>query len=97
MSRLHYDLVADRKTADIEVEDFTRLLTCQFQGNEDVRMDKPSDYINGFEYTGLALSGSLTSDTVWSIVRFTWINNRNIRAQYQSKMSWDNRSQGWPL
>lgn len=97
MSRLHYDLVADRKTADLELDVFTRILTGQIYDNEEVRMDKPESYNNGFEYCGVAELGSDPSLPVWNCIRCTWMNNRKVRMQYRSNIIWNNRSGGWLL
>ena len=96
MSRLHYDLVADRKSADIETDVFTRICTEQFFDTEEVRMDKPQTFDGTFEYVGVAETGSATSDAVWQIIRVTWTANRPTRRQFQPDMIWDDRTQGWP-
>ncbi len=74
---------------------FGRLLNRQLNDNEEIRMDKPSNYNNGFEYIGVAADGSSPSAPVWDCIRITWVNFRTEKAQFRSNIVWDDRTVGW--
>ena len=81
-------------TATISVPNydaFTRLLQGQINNNEEIRRE----FTSAAEYVGLALTGSLTSNLVWNVVKKTLINNHTIRLQFQTGISWDDRTLGW--
>lgn len=83
------------KSYIIEVSDFTRILKGEFEDNEEVRIDRPVDWTDGYEYVGVAPAGSSPNDTVWSCLRCKWLNNRKERIQFRSDIAWSNRTQGW--
>ncbi len=91
MGRLRFDLVSDRKSADLELDVFTRLLTGQVSDGEEVR----KDWEGNFEYVGLAEAGTNPEAPVWNCVKCTWVNGRRVRFQFKSNMSWTNRTMGW--
>lgn len=77
-------------------QNFGRILNEQFNDNEEVRFLKPMSYANSFEYCGVALAGSLTSDPVWTCLRCSYDNNgRKNRYQIRTGVIWDNVTQGW--
>lgn len=78
-----------------ESDKFTRIIFGQFAATEEVRIDRPSSYDNGFEYVAIAPSGSDTGLTVWSCVRCTWANKHKTRMQFRENISWDARTIGW--
>ncbi len=94
--KLQFDFIRDTKQGIIELNVFTRLLEGEIYDFEEIRKDSPLDYTDGYEYVGLAPSGSSIADPVWSCIRFTWENSRKTRMQYKADMTWNNRTQGWP-
>lgn len=95
MAKLSFDLIKDSKQGVIELETFNRILQGDIYDYEEIRMDKPTDYTNGFEYVGLAPTGSSIFDPVWSCVRCTWVNMKKTRMQFRANMPWDLRINGW--
>jgi hypothetical protein len=80
------------RSAIVESDVFTRMLNDQIYDNEELRMDKPSDYTSGYEYLGLALAGSSITNAVWCCIKRTWQNNRCIRVQYKAAIPWTDRA-----
>ena len=77
-------------TGIVEADQFTRILNEQFYDDEEVRMLRNSVY----EYCGVALAGSLTSDPVWTCLRQSRdINGKVCRWQIKFNVVWDNISQ----
>lgn len=80
------------RTATIESDVFTRMLTNQICDGEEVRMDKPSDYSGAvFEYMGLAESGSNIVAPVWSCIKKSYYNKRCVRIQFKAGIAWVDR------
>lgn len=79
----------------LELDSFARILNGHIYNTEEVRFERPQNYLNSFEYVGLAPLGSLPTDPVWDCVRCSWVNNRKIRMQFQAKIPWETRSVGW--
>lgn len=84
------------KTGTIELDAFTRMLNNEIYDTEEMRLERPVGYEYGYEYMGLALSGSSPSEPVWCCIRRTWLNKTVIRIQYKSEVIWDFKWIGWP-
>lgn len=52
-----------------EADLFTRILTNQFEDNEEVRYDMPDTQVNTWAYIGVAKAGSSILDPVWACMR----------------------------
>ena len=71
---------------------FDRILNGNLLDTEEARKDSPSSFISGFEYIGVAPSGSLTSSSVWNIVRISYdVRGRQERFQFQPNIVWEPR------
>ena len=93
--KLQFDFVKDAQQGIIEMDVFTRLLKGEIYDTEEVRKESPSDYSNGFEYVGVALSGSSIYDPVWNCCRCTWESFKKTRIQFRKNISWDQKDLGW--
>lgn len=83
------------KTATVELDVFTRILNNQIYDTEEMRVEKPINYLFGYEYVAIALSGADTDKPIWACVRRTWLDNHVTRIQYKSDVTWDFKSIGW--
>lgn len=83
------------KRAIVETEVFTRILAGHINDDEELRREAVSYDGNGFEFVGIAPSGSRTDLDVWCVVRATYENGRKTRLQYRPLIRWDQRGQGW--
>lgn len=79
-------------TADVEADEFTRILTEQFLDDEEVRFLRTPT----IEYCGVAKVGTSTSLPFWTCLRQTRdMNGKVSRWQIQFNVIWDNVDQGW--
>ncbi len=79
------------------VDYFTRILTGQIKDNEVLLFDRPSNFLNSYEYVGLSEIGSSRSANDWYVVRATWVNNRKIAMSFLGAIAWNLRaSLAWP-
>jgi hypothetical protein len=83
------------KAGIYEVDKFTRILDAQVYDSEEIRIERPDSYGNGFEYVAIAPVGSDTGISVWACVRCTWVNKQKVRMQFRDNVSWDSRAVGW--
>lgn len=81
----------------VESDIFPRILNEEPLDTEEMRKDTPLSLQSSYSYSGLAVAGSLTSASVWSVVRFSYDSNgAESRLQYRTNLSWDGRASGWP-
>ncbi len=87
----------DSQTSQIEqIDIFTRIMNCEFYDEEEVRYDRPDNYINTAAYIGVALAGSSILDPVWACVRRLYDGRGKVyRDQFRMKMAWNDRANGW--
>lgn len=84
------------RSALIDADDAKRLLHDAMYDSEEMREDIPAAPISTYSYKGMAVSGSLTSAAVWSIIRITYdAEGRNVRTQFRADVAWDSRDLGW--
>lgn len=76
-------------------QNFGRILNEQFNDNEQVLFDVPQTYDATFEYVGVAINTASPSDSVWMVIRVSWVLNRKTKMQFQSGIAWSQRTQGW--
>lgn len=76
---------------------FGRILNEQLNDNEQVLFDKPQTFDGTYEYIGVANVAAQQSSASWFVIRISYIQNRRTKMQFQGSMSWNNRTQGWPL
>lgn len=81
----------------VESDIFPRILNQEPLDTEEMRKDTPLSLQDAYSYTGIAVAGSLTSASVWSVVRVSYDSNGSeSRIQYRTPVAWDSRSSGWP-
>ena len=74
---------------------FSRILKGNIYNEEVVLKDSPVDFNNGFEYIGIATNAATIDNAVWSITRWSWINNRVVEIRFRNNIKWSERSLGW--
>lgn len=73
-----------------EADTFARMLQGYVKDTEELRLQSPTTFINGVSYVGVAIDGSATSASVWSILKVTYDGNgRRSRVQYRTGLTWD--------
>lgn len=95
MAQIETELGYGRR-AIVEADTFTRIIAGQFYDDEEVRRDVGEYAGPRYEYVGVAVTGSLSSENKWCVVRATFNEqSRMSRMQYRANISWDQREQGW--
>jgi hypothetical protein len=78
--------------------EFSKILEKRFRDTEEVRYDIPvtAALPGGSIYIGVAPDPSLTTDAVWTVVRFYFdANALPSRARIRKNVVWDDRTLGW--
>lgn len=82
-------------TTDVYSE-FYRIKNKRYSDAEEVRYDIPTNLAANSIYIGVADDGTLTADSVWTVIRVYFdANGSPNRERIRFNVAWDDRTLGW--